>query len=423
VRKVAVIGGGPAGMMAAVSAARSGANVTLLEKNEKLGKKLYITGKGRCNLTNRCGLPDFFDNIVSNRRFLYSSIYGFTNEDTWEFFEREGLKLKEERGMRVFPASDRSSDVIKTLEKALRQSGVRIRLHTEVSSVAAQDERILITFAGGGSDEYDAAVIATGGLSYASTGSTGDGYRFAESFGHDITEPVPALCPLKVSEPWVKELEGLSLRNIRIRITPAGREEAKKGKSRELFTDFGEMLFTSDGVSGPVILSASSVIARRLAAEPGSLRLSIDLKPALDEKQLDARILRDFEGEKNKAFRNSLGKLLPAKLIPVAVRLSGIDGNKQVNEITRSEREGLVSLLKGFELTLEESGGFPQAVITQGGVSVKKIDPSTLESRLTGGIFFAGEVMDVDAFTGGFNIQIALSTGFLAGKSAAEKQI
>ncbi len=395
-KRVTVIGGGPAGMMAAISAAQAGAQVTLLEKNEKLGKKLYITGKGRCNLTNRCDSADFFDNIVTNRKFMYSAFYSFTNEDTWNFFEEHGLKLKEERGKRVFPESDHSSDVIRTLERALKQAGVSVQLKTEVKSL---DEL-----------NTDAVVIATGGLSYASTGSTGDGYRFAESLGHTVTECRPALCPIRLKESYIRELEGLSLRNIEVRIT---RESGK-----ELYSDFGEMLFTSHGVSGPVILSASSVIGKWLD-KGEQLILTLDLKPALDEKQLDARVLRDFAKVQNRNFKNSLGKLLPAKLIPQIIRLSGIDEYKKVNEVTKEERTRLVRLLKCMEFEIEGSEGFNQAVITQGGVSVKDIDPSTMRSKLADNVYFAGEVLDVDAFTGGFNIQIALSTGWLAGQSAA----
>ena len=398
-KRVAVIGGGPAGMMAAVSAARAGAQVTLYEKNEKLGKKLYITGKGRCNLTNACDITDFFANVVNNSKFLYSAVYSFTNQDTLTFFEELGLELKEERGMRVFPASDKSSDVIKTMAKALKEAGVRVKLNHEVKSLEELDA--------------DAVIVATGGLSYQSTGSTGDGYRFAEGLGHNVVKGVPALVPLVCKEEFIKRLEGLSLRNISIKVTD--------DRGKVLHDAFGEMLFTSRGVSGPVILSASSVICRKLDSAPGSMKLYIDLKPALNAQQLDARILRDFEEEKNKNFKNSLNKLLPSKLIPVVIELSKIDENKKVNEITKAERANLVNILKNLELTIEGTEGFNQAVITSGGVDVKKVNPSTMESKLKAGVYFAGEVLDVDAFTGGFNIQIALSTGWLAGmESAAE---
>ncbi|MBE6017841.1 MAG: NAD(P)/FAD-dependent oxidoreductase [Lachnospiraceae bacterium] len=396
-KKVTVIGGGPAGMMAAISAAANGADVTLLEKNEKLGKKLYITGKGRCNLTNACDIEDIFENIVTNRKFMYSAIYSFPNTETVSFFEKRGLKLKEERGKRIFPASDKSSDVIKTLEKALKEEGVKVRLNTKVTDLEKLD--------------CDAVIIATGGLSYPTTGSTGDGYEFAKQLGHKITDTVPALVPLVVEEEYAGRMEGLSLKNVEVRIL--------NEKGRELHSDFGEMLFTAHGVSGPVILSASSKAVSKLGDKPGSLKLVIDLKPALDEKQLDARILRDFSENLNRNFKNSLNRLLPSGMIPVIVELSGIDGNKKVNEITKQERENLVRQIKNLTFTLTGSEGFSHAVITQGGVSVKDINPSTMESKLRPGVYFAGEVLDVDAFTGGFNIQIALSTGWLAGQSAA----
>ena len=397
-KKVTVIGGGAAGMMAAITAAEAGASVTLLEKNEKLGKKLYITGKGRCNLTNTCELPAFFDNIPRGNKFLYSAIYSFSNADTCTFFEEAGLALKEERGGRIFPVSDKSSDVIRTLEKRLKESGVKVRLKTEVKDLSSIDA--------------DAIIIATGGLSYQSTGSTGDGFRFAESIGHSIKDPVPSLVPLLCSDPFIKELEGLSLRNINVTITADG---------KKVFDQFGEMLFTSNGVSGPVILTASSEIGRMLNQKKKAFILHIDLKPSLSSEQLDKRILRDFEGEQNKAFKNSLSRLLPAKMIPVVIALSGIDPFKKVNEITREERTKLVSLLKDMQLHLIETAGFEQAVITSGGVGLKEIDPKTMESKKQAGIYFAGEVIDADAYTGGFNLQIAFSTGRAAGAAAAQE--
>ena len=403
--RIVVIGGGPAGMMAAVSAADCGASVILLEKNEKLGKKLYITGKGRCNLTNSCASEDFFDHVVSNGKFLYSSIYSFPAPEVCAFFESEGLRLKEERGGRIFPASDRSSDVIKAMEKALKERNVQVHLRTEAKELLLSGTQVQgVLLSDNTKIPADAVIIATGGLSYRSTGSTGDGYRFAEQTGHRITQPLPSLTALTVREDYVKELEGLSLRNIEVRM--------------DGFREFGEMLFTSDGVSGPVILTASAALCRKIAGKE-SMTLSIDLKPALSEEQLDARVCRDFEAARNKDFCNSLSALLPSKLIPVIVRLSGIPEHKKVNEITRAERKQLVSLLKNLELTVTGTKGFEQAVITQGGVSVKDIFPSTLESRKVGNLYFAGEVMDVDAYTGGYNLQIAWSTGALAGSSAA----
>ena len=399
-KKVVVIGGGPAGMMAAISAAQAGASVTLMEKNEKLGKKLYITGKGRCNLTNSCELPAFFEQIPRGKKFLYSAIYSFSNEDTCTFFENAGLPLKEERGGRIFPVSDKSSDVIRTLEKEVRRLGVKVLLHHEVKDLSELDA--------------DSIVLATGGLSYPSTGSTGDGYEFAQSLGHSIKEPVPSLVPLLCEDSFVKELEGLSLRNVEAKVTADG---------KTVFQQFGEMLFTGNGVSGPLILTASSEIGRELQKKQKKFLLHIDLKPSLSAEQLDKRILRDFEAEKNKAFKNSLGKLLPSAMIPVVVRLSGIEPFKKVNEITKKERADLLALLKDFTLELKETAGFNQAVITSGGVELKEIDPKTMESKKHPGIFFAGEVIDADAYTGGFNLQIAFSTGRAAGLAAAGEEL
>ncbi|MBR2696568.1 MAG: (d)CMP kinase [Parasporobacterium sp.] len=398
-KTVAVIGGGPAGMMAALTAAKAGAKVTIYEKNEKLGKKLYITGKGRCNLTNSCPLPEFFDQIPRGRKFLYSAIYSFSNEDTCTFFKDAGLPLKEERGGRIFPVSDKSSDVIRALEKEVKKAGVRIRLKTEIKDLSELKE--------------DSVIVATGGLSYPSTGSTGDGFRFAKELGHTVSDPVPSLCPILCSDSFIPELEGLSLRNIEVRIL-AGK--------KTVFRQFGEMLFTGNGVSGPVILTASSEIGRALNRKEKEYRLLIDLKPPLSEEVLDKRILRDFEEEKNKAFKNSLGKLLPSKMIPVVISLSGIDPFKKVNEITKKERAELVHLLKSFPLTPTGTAGFDQAVITSGGVALKEIDPKTMESKIKPGIFFAGEVLDADAYTGGFNLQIAFSTGRAAGEAAVKAQ-
>ena len=394
-KQVAVIGGGAAGMMAAITAAKEGAQVTLYEKNEKLGTKLYITGKGRCNLTNFCEPSDFFPNVVSYPKFLYSAVSSFTSKDTCAFFEDAGLRLKVERGSRVFPQSDKSSDVIKTLEKELKANHVKVCLHTEIKDISELKE--------------DAVIIATGGITYPSTGSTGDGYRFAERIGHNVRKPIQALVPILAKDDFIGRLEGLSLRNVSAVI--------KSGK-KKYYEGFGEMLFTDRGVSGPLILSASSYIGRRL--EEGECVLHIDLKPALSEEMLDARILRDFEEQKNKDFRNALGKLLPAKLIPVMVELSGIDPFKKVNTIPKKEREQLRGLIKDLPVHLERCADVNQAVITSGGVSVKKIDPKTMESKLQKNVYFAGEVLDVDALTGGFNLQIAFSTGYAAGKAAAK---
>ncbi len=406
--KIAVAGGGAAGMMAAVFAARNGNEVYLYEKNEKLGKKLFITGKGRCNLTNAADIEELFAAVVSNPKFLYSSFYSFTNDQTIAFFEELGVKTKVERGGRVFPASDHSSDIIRGLEKELNRLGVHVELNTEVKQLRTENGRVKgLLLASGREIEADAVIVAAGGLSYPSTGSTGDGYRLAESCGHRITPLSPALVPMEVKEWYAKELMGLSLRNIEITITDG---------TKKLFQDFGEMLFTHYGVSGPVILSASSIVGSRLKEK--ELVLHIDLKPALTREQLDKRILREFEANHNRQFKNASAGLFPAKLRPVMVELSGISEDKKVNEITREERKKFADLIKNFTMTLTGLRSYNEAIITQGGVSVKEIDPGTMESRLVKGLFFAGEVMDLDAVTGGFNLQIAWSTGFLAGTHA-----
>lgn len=406
--KVVVIGGGAAGMMAAITAARKDLHVILIEKNEKLGKKLFITGKGRCNITNAGDSEDLFNSIVTNKKFMYSSLNGFSNYDVLGFFDELGLQIKIERGNRVFPESDHSSDVIAALNKELRRQKVDVRLNTAVKDIIIKDNIAcgVVTVFGNVEEKIDAdyVIVATGGNSYQSTGSTGDGYKFARKSGHDVTSILPALVPFTVKEEWEADLQGLSLKNISITVYDG---------QKELYSDFGEMLFTHFGVSGPVILSASSFAAGKLKDK--NLKLVIDLKPALSFEQLDERILRDFDEEKNKSFKNSLDKLLPKKLIPIVVMLSGIDGNKKVNEITRAERQGLVKLLKEFELTLTGLRGFNEAIITQGGVNVKEINPTTMESKLVKHLLFAGEVLDVDAVTGGFNLQIAWSTGYAAG--------
>ena len=406
--QVIIIGGGAAGMMAAIAAAHAGHKVRIYEKNEKLGKKVYITGKGRCNVTNACDTEELFQNVVHNAKFLYSSFYAFTNTDVMELIEHYGCPLKTERGNRVFPVSDKSSDVIHALAVALRELDVEVELHEEVTAVLTEQEKVTgVRLKRGSRDVFaDAVIVTTGGLSYPSTGSTGDGYRFAKELGHSVTELSPALVPFEAREEVCKELQGLSLRNIRA--------EIRKGK-KVLYSEFGEMLFTHFGVSGPVLLSASSYVAAQIKKEP--LTLSIDLKPALGEEQLDARILRDFEEAKNKQFKNSLNQLLPAKLIPVIIERSGISPEKKVNEITREERRCLVQAVKDFCITLTGLRDYKEAIITQGGVSVREVNPSTMESKKTAGLYFAGEVLDLDAVTGGFNLQIAWSTGYLAGSS------
>ncbi len=406
---VIVIGGGAAGMMAAITAVSQGHNVTLFEKNEKLGKKLFITGKGRCNFTNAGDAEDIFNSVVTNKKFLYSAFNGFSNYDTMGFFGELGLDFKVERGNRVFPSSDHSSDVIGALSRRMKQLGVKVELNTQVDEVIANNgefSAVKVT------DAYnktrtvsaDKLIIATGGNSYQSTGSTGDGYRFAKSLGHEVTPILPALVPFIVKEEWERDLQGLSLKNVNVTIYD---------DKKIVYSDFGEMLFTHFGVSGPTVLSASSYAAKIIKNRP--LKLVIDLKPALDEQQLDERILRDFEEFKNKSFKNSLDKLLPKKLIPVIVELSKIEPDKKIHDITKQERMTLVKLIKNLTLTLTGLRGFNEAIITQGGVSVKQINPTTMESKLVKNVYFVGEVIDVDAVTGGFNLQIAWSTAYAAG--------
>lgn len=416
-KKIIVIGGGAAGMAAAIAAAENGCAVTIYEKNEKLGKKIYITGKGRCNVTNDCDMEGLFDSVVTNSRFLYSAFYGFTNQDMKDFLEANGCHVKVERGNRVFPVSDRASDVTSALARRLRELHVKVELNQGVRELWLEDgvlKGVILAQSGnerGKKDSYiaaDAVIVATGGLSYPTTGSTGDGYRFAEAAGHKVTELSPALVPFETEED-VKELQGLSLRNV---------EAAVLNGKKEVYREFGEMLFTHYGVSGPVLLSASSYAAKKL--KKGPLTLVLDLKPALSMEQLDARILRDFEAEKNKQFKNALNHLYPSKLIPVIIRRSGVEPDKQVNAVTKEERRRLAEVTKHFTLTLTGLRGFNEAIITQGGVTVKEVNPSTMESKKLPGLYFAGEVLDLDAVTGGYNLQIAWSTGVLAGRSAAE---
>ena len=405
---VIVVGGGAAGMMAAVFAARNGQNVQLLEKNEKLGKKLFITGKGRCNITNAADIEDLFTAVTSNPKFLYSGFYSFTNQQVIDFFEELGVKTKVERGERVFPVSDHSSDVIAAFSRELKSLGVSVSLHTEVKELLCEQDKVCgVLLTNGKKMKADAVIVATGGISYPSTGSTGDGYRFARETGHRVTELLPSLVPMEVRQWYAKELQGLSLRNIEIRIT-----DGKK----KLYEEFGEMLFTHYGVTGPVILSASSVVGKTLRKK--ELTLHIDLKPALSEEQLDKRILREFDANHNKQYKNSIDSLFPAKLKPVMIELSEIEPEKKVNEITKEERQRLVHLIKDFTMTLTGLRGYNEAIITKGGVSVKEIDPGTMESKIIKGLYFAGEVLDLDAVTGGYNLQIAWSTGYLAGINA-----
>ena len=403
--KVIVIGGGPAGMFAAIAAAEIGHDVTILEKNEKLGKKLYITGKGRCNITNASDMEVLFSNVMTNAKFLYSAFYAYDNQRVIDFFEENGLATKIERGNRVFPVSDHSSDVIATLTKVLRQKKVEVKLHTEVKELLCkptEEQEQKVT----GVLLSDDVIVATGGFSYQTTGSTGDGYRFAKECGHTVTQITPSLVPFVAKEEYVSRMQGLSLKNVQVKIYH---------QKKLLYDEFGEMLFTHFGVSGPLLLSASARIKPSLTSQ--ELRMEIDLKPAISEEQLDKRVLREFEEAKNKQFKNSVGKLFPTKMIPVMIELCGIDPDKKVNEITKEERLSFVRLIKAFPLTLCGLRDFKEAIITKGGVSVKEVNPSTMESKLVKNLYFCGEVMDLDALTGGYNLQIAWSTGYLAGIS------
>lgn len=413
-KTITVIGGGGAGMMAAIKSAeyfyqnKIDGKVVLLEKNEKLGKKVFITGKGRCNLTNAGDTTEFFDMVPRNSKFLYSAIYGFDSSAVMEFFEQEGLSLKVERGNRVFPSSDHSSDVIRTLEKALNKYGVEVVLNCEVKDISWKREQFEI-LSKNKSYFSDSIILATGGISYESTGSTGDGIRWAERLGHEKKKMYPALVPIVCSDECARQMQGLSLKNVSLKFF-----DGKK----LLFDGFGEMLFTHFGISGPLVLSASSLIGDKI--EKGPLKLEIDLKSALSEEQLDKRILREFEENKNKNFENCISSMYPSKLIPVIIKRAGIDPYKKVHDVTKQERSNLIKATKHFELTATSLRGFNEAIITRGGVSVKDINPSTMESKRIKGLYFAGEMIDVDAFTGGYNLQIAWSTGCLAGVSAAQ---
>lgn len=456
---IVVIGGGAAGMMAAIAAAgaRSDRNVTnrvfLIEKNEKLGKKLFITGKGRCNVTNACEVEDFFQNVMEHGKFLYSAVYGFDNHAVMDFFESAGCPLKVERGQRVFPRSDHSSDIIKALEHELNRFGVQVLLNTEVKGIRITplenvdgDES---SNTGSGDDKYhrkkqggkkkrtcyarisrielydkitrktsernvDKLIIATGGCSYVLTGSNGDGYRFAEECGHDIVPTMPALVPFSVKEKWCYELQGLSLKNVQVSV---------QLDEKQIYSDFGEMLFTHYGVSGPLILSASSYYVHKVCRGDQKAKLFIDLKPALTHEQLDKRILKEFDDNRNKQFKNVINSLFPAKMVPIMPVLADIEPDRRVNEITREERERFVRTIKHMELTITGVRGYDEAVVTKGGIPTSEVVPSTMESKLVRGLYFAGEVLDLDALTGGFNLQIAWSTGYLAGKSAVSGTI
>jgi predicted Rossmann fold flavoprotein len=401
--KVIIIGAGPAGMMAAIRAGKKH-DVILLDGNERIGKKLFITGKGRCNVTNAKDISEFFEYIPGNPHFLYSALYSFTNEDTMSFFDNEGIKLKIKRGDRVFPDSDKSSDINRGLSNALSKSNVKIMLHSKVRDIVLEDKSIKeVVINSGEKIKGDHFIIATGGASYPSTGSVGDGQRFAKALGHIIKTLTPSLVPIEIYDDWCKELMGLSLKNISVSI--------KEGK-KTVYKEQGEMLFTHFGISGPLILSGSRFIKGN-----NEYKVVIDLKPALDNGELDKRIQKDFSKFLNKDFKNSLDELLPKKLIPVIIKLSGIPEDKKVNEITKEERKTLVTVIKGLEMKVKGLRSIEEAIVTAGGIDTKEIDPSTMKSKIINNLSFAGEVIDVDAFTGGYNVQIALSTGYLAGES------
>ena len=413
---IVVVGGGAAGMMGALIAAEGDNHVVLLEKNEKLGKKLFITGKGRCNITNDCDVEELLKNVVTNEKFLYSSLYGFDSQTTQHFFEKLGVKLKIERGNRVFPASDHSSDVIKVLQNAMVRQGVEIKTGCEVTKILTEEKQGKFFVAGvvladGKKIQADKILLATGGISYPLTGSTGEGHKIAERTGHAVTEMFPALVPLKIREEWCHTLMGLSLKNVKVSFST---------EKKQLYEEFGEMLFTHYGVSGPIVISASSYLTQKLKSQ--ELTMCIDLKPALSIEQLDRRIQKDFEANLNKNFKNAVSGLFPAKLTPIMIMLSGISAEKKVNEITREERKNFVELIKKLPLTVTGTADFNEAIITQGGVSTKDVNPSTMESKKVHNLFFAGEIMDLDALTGGYNLQIAWSTAFLAAESMKQDE-
>lgn len=406
-KKILIVGGGAAGMMAAVRAAEADRQVTILEKNEKLGKKLYITGKGRCNLTNDCSADVLMNHVMTNPKFMYRALFGLDSQKTMALFESQGLRLKTERGGRVFPESDKSSDVIRTLERMLKDRKVQVRLRTEVMALEVENGRCIgVRTTNGESLPADRVLLACGGCSYPSTGSDGSSYKLAVDQGHRLVPVRPSLVPMDIEESWCQELQGLSLKNVTVTL-----QEGKKIRYKEQ----GEMLFTHFGVSGPLILSASARCGR--IKDWRNVTLCVDLKPALSAEQLDGRILREFQENINKQFRNSLGALLPHKLIPVIVGLSGIDGFKPVHDVSKAERQRLGSMIKNLIMHPLGLRGFREAIITAGGISVKDVNPSTMESKHIKGLYFAGEMLDIDALTGGYNLQLAWSTGWLAGES------
>ncbi len=413
--KVIVIGGGPAGMMSAITSAEQGNQVILMEKMSSLGRKLLITGKGRCNITSSLDMDEFIKNTPGNGRFLYSCYQEFTNQDIIDFLKRQGLDVKEERGNRIFPVTDKSLDVLKAFTKRLKELDVKIEYNMSVEEILVQDSKVIGVKANGETINADKVILATGGKSYPLTGSTGDGYELAKKLGHTITDIKPSLVPLETHNKKVcQEMQGLSLRNVKIQLKDIE-------KNKVIYEEQGEMIFTHFGVSGPIILSSSAHLVRYKNIEEKfaskKIVLSIDFKPALSEEKLDARVLRDFDKQKNKQYKNSLDELLPQKLIPIIVEKSKINPNKKVNEITKEERKNLVQLLKQFNLEINQFRPIDEAIVTSGGVSIKEINPKTMASKLVEGLYFAGEIIDVDSYTGGFNLQIAYSTGYVAGKN------
>ncbi len=413
-RNTVIIGGGPAGLMAAISSAKNGDKVTIIEKMNSCGKKLLITGKGRCNITNNAQMDKFMENTPTNPKFLYGVFNNFTNKDIIELLKNEGVKTKVERGERVFPVSDRAQDVLEALLHILRKQNVQILTNTTAKRIITDDEKNVlgVELDDGKEIKTDKIILATGGKSYPVTGSTGDGYKLAKDLGHTITKIEPSLVPLTSHDEVCKELQGLSLRNVAIQLQIC---------DKVVYKDFGEMLFTHFGVSGPIVLSASSYLVKTKNIEQilkgGKVELEIDLKPALSEEKLDARILRDFEEQKNKQFKNSLDKLLPQKLIPVIIEKTNINESKKINEITKQERQKLVNELKHFKISINGTRPIEEAIVTSGGINIKEINPKTMESKLINGLYFAGEIIDVDCLTGGYNLQVAWSTGYTAGIS------
>ena len=406
-KKVVIIGAGPAGMTAAYSASQNGIDVVLVEKNERVGRKLLITGKGRCNITNNCEVEELIANVNTNGNFLYSAFYTFTNDAVMEMFESLGVRLKTERGNRVFPESDRAMDVVDAMSRLIKRKNIKLVTGKTVKDIKEKNGKVeSVVLSDGKEIKADAVIIATGGASYQRTGSTGDGYRLAEKLGHKITPLKPSLIGLEIQEDFVSKLKGLSLRNVAINVYGK--------KNKKIYDDFGEMEFTDYGVDGPIIKSASCIM-RDLSKE--SYKISLDLKPALDHEKLDKRVQRDFQKYINKRFENSLSDLLPSKMIPVVVELSGIDPATPVNSITKEERRNLVNTIKNIEMHVKRYRPMEEAIVTSGGVKTSEINSSTMESKLVEGLYFAGEVIDVDAYTGGFNLQIAFSTGYLAGMS------